>query len=157
MQIITDRAHNGLMTAMLELELLLLLLVVMVVLVVLVVVSVLWCRWLALWIRHARTPFSSGLRLSVVCAACCLLPVPGTAAASSATRPRLVAALLLSLKYFRFCSFCLCIWHISLLSHCISFHFFSSSNFFQRLFNFHFHFGRHELCQLCRLCRTFVN
>lgn len=59
MQIITDRAHNGLMTAMLELELLLLL--VMVVLVVLVVVSVLWCRWLALWIRHARTPSSSGL------------------------------------------------------------------------------------------------
>lgn len=121
MQIITDRAHNGLMTAMLGLELLLLLVMV---LLVLVVVSVLWCRWLALWIRHARTPPSSGLRLSVVCAACCLLPVPGSAAASSATRPRLVAALLLSLKYFRFCSDFACAYGTLACSR-IAFHFIS--------------------------------
>lgn len=153
MQIITDRAHNGLMTAMLELELLLLL--VMVVLVVLVVVSVLWCRWLALWIRHARTPPSSGLRLSVVCAACCRCLVLRCLFCHSAP-PGCGFAVVIKIFSVLF-RFCLCIWHISLLLHCISFHFFSSSNFFQRLFNFHFHFGRHELCQLCRLCRTFVN
>lgn len=139
MQIITDRAHNGLMTARLELELLLLL-----VMVVLVVVSVLWCWWLALWIRHARTPPSSGLRLSVFCAACCRCLVLRCLFCHSAP-PGCGFAVVIKIFSVLF-RFCLCIWHISLLSHCISFHFFSSSNFFQRLFNFHFHFGRHELC-----------
>lgn len=152
MQIITDRAHNGLMTAMLELELLLLLPgsaagdgsagvgggVSLVVLLVGALVSA--CS-------HATR-----LRSVTLCCLRCLLPAACCRCHSGPPGCGFAVVIKIFSVLFRFR---LCIWHISLLSHCISFHFFSSSNFFQRLFNFHFHFGRHELCQLCRLRRTF--
>lgn len=118
MQIITDRAHNGLMTAMLELELLLLLPgsaagdgsagvgggVSLVVLLVGALVSA--CS-------HATR-----LRSVTLCCLRCLLPAAG------ATLARLVAVLLLSLKYFRFCSDFACAYGTLACSR-IAFHFIS--------------------------------
>lgn len=131
MQIITDRAHNGLMLR----------------------TGAAACCLVVLPAPCCLLPAAAlGVCLVVLVVGALVLPrlppISVVCLPAEAPAPSLVAAFaVLSLKYFRFCSdFRLCIWHISLLSR-ISFHSisFPLATFFYSIF--HSHFGRHELCQ----------